>query len=75
MLSEIVSHRASLCPFICMCWHPFILPGGQEADRGGDRILSQGVGDGPKVHAGEDLILEREAGGQGARQKPGTADC
>ncbi|KAF5923655.1 hypothetical protein HPG69_011051 [Diceros bicornis minor] len=47
-----------------------IEPGGQEADREGDHILSQGVGDDPKVHDGEDLIPEREVEGQGAHQKP-----
>jgi hypothetical protein len=45
----------------------------QEAGRGGDHILSQGVDDDPKVQDGEDLILEREVEGQGAHQKPGIA--
>lgn len=52
----------------------FSLLGGQEADQEGDHILSQGVGDDPKVQDGEDLIPEREVEGQGAHQKPGTVD-
>ncbi|GAB5575174.1 serine/arginine-rich splicing factor 11 isoform X6 [Prionailurus iriomotensis] len=44
--------------------------GDQEADQEGDHILSQEVGDDPKVQDGEDLIPEREVEGQGAHQKP-----
>lgn len=57
-----------------MCWLSFTLLGGQEADREGDHILSQGVGDDPKVQDGEDLIPEKEVDGQGAHQKPGIVD-
>ncbi|KAG8507940.1 Serine/arginine-rich splicing factor 11 [Galemys pyrenaicus] len=46
-----------------------IEPGGQEAGQEGDHILSQGVGDDPKVQDGDDLIPESEVEGQGAHQK------
>lgn len=48
--------------------------GDREADREGDHILSQGVGDDPKVQDGGDLIPEKEVEGQGAHQKPGIVD-
>lgn len=68
MLSDItcITNRASVY------WLPFTWLGGQEADQEGGHILSQGVGDDPKVQDGEDLIPEREVEGQGAHQKPGT---
>lgn len=73
VLDEIVTNRTNLY-ILHLCWLSFTLLGGQEADREGDHILSQGVGDDPKVQDGEDLIPEKEVDGQGAHQKPGIVD-
>lgn len=73
MLNETVTELVFLHLYMCIGFL-FALLGDQEADQEGDHILSQEVGDDPKVQDGEDLIPEREVEGQGAHQKPGTVD-
>lgn len=72
ILSDIVINTANLFS-LSMCIG-FLSLGGQEADLEGGHILSQGVGDDPKVPDGEDLIPEREVEGQGAHPKTGIVD-